>query len=436
MQVSVETTSGLERKMTVAVPAERVETEVKNRLKSMAPKVKMAGFRPGKVPFKLVEKRYGEQVRGEVIGEVVSASFYEAVAQEKLRPAGMPTIETTSAEAGQDLEFTATFEVYPEFEVQGVESIEVERPVAEVTEADVDAMIEKLRRQRQQWQAVDRAAQSDDQVTIDFVGTLDGEAFEGGSGEDMPVVLGSGRMIEGFEDALVGAKPGDTVSADLRFPDDYPKQELAGKNVHFEMTVKKVEEPVLPEADDALAASFGVTEGGMEAFRKQVRQNMERELASVIKSKVKQQVMDGLLEKNTFDIPKSMVDAEAARIAEQMNEQLKLRAGQAPAGMAFQADQFLDEGRRRVALGLILAELIKANGLKADSGRVRAEIERIAAAYDEPEEVVNWYLSDRARLSEIESLVLEDQVVDWVLERAQVTDKSVSFSDIVETTRS
>ena len=436
MQVSVENTSALERKMTVAVPAERVDNEVKNRLRSMAPKVKLAGFRPGKVPFKLVEKRYGQQVRGEVIGELVSSSFYEAVEQEKLRPAGMPKIETTRADAGEDLEFTATFEVYPEFEVQGVEDIAVERPVAEITEADVDAMIDRLRQQRVQWQETERPAQDGDRVTVDFDGRMEGEPFEGGSGEDMTVVLGSGRMIEGFEEALVGAKAGDTVTAELSFPEDYHKEELAGKPVTFTLEVKKVEEPVLPELDDAFAASYGIEEGGMEAFRKDVRANMQRELDAALKSQLKKQVMDGLLEKNTFEIPQSMIQAEAGRIAQQMNEQMRMRGGQLAEEMMFKPEQFLDEGRRRVALGLILGELIRQHEMKADPERVRAEVEKTAAAYDEPEEVVKWYYGDAERLGEVESMVLEDQVVDWVLERAQVTDKPMSFSEVVESQRS
>jgi trigger factor len=431
MQVSVETTQGLERRLTTAVPADKIESEVKSRLKSMAPKVKMAGFRPGKVPMRMVAQQHGGRVRYEVINEMITNAFYDAVTEEKLRLAGQPQFDAGNVEDGADLEFTATFEVYPEIEVAGFDGLEIERPVAEVTDADVEGMITKLREQRKTWNEVKRKAANGDQVTINFKGLLDGEVFEGGEGEAFPLELGAGRMIEGFDDAIVGAKLGDTVEFDLTFPEKYQKAELAGQNVHFIVDVTKIEEPVLPEADDAFAEGFGVKEGGIEGLRTDVRANMTRELEQGLKSTVKNAVMDALLEKNTFDIPKVMATAEAQRVADQMAEQMNSRFGQVPAGMEFKAEQFMDQGERRVALGLLLSEIIQKNELTADAERVKKEVESIASAYEDPTEVIKWYATSRERMQEVESLVLEDQVVDFILDQAKVTDKAAAFDEIV-----
>ncbi len=436
MQISVEAGEGLEKRMTVEVPADKIESEVKKRLQSMRPNIKLQGFRPGKVPLPVVTKRYGPHVREEVTGELISNSFYEAVTEKDLKPAGMPKIENRTETPDKGVSYTAVFEVYPEFEITGVESIEIEKPVVEIQESDIDNMIEKLRKQRASWETVDRPAQMDDQLTIDFKGTIDGEPFAGGEGEDMKLVLGAGRMIDGFEEGLVGKCAGETVELDLKFPDDYHSADVAGKDVHFSVTIKSVEAPKLPEVDEAFIKEFGVEDGSMESFREELKQNMQRELDRVIAGKIKDQVMEGLLKANQFDIPKSMIEAEGARIANQMNDQLQMSGNKLPQGMKpFEASQFLEEGKRRVALGLILAEIIKANDIKAEPEKVRAEIEKMAAAYDDPQAVVSWYYQDKSRLSEIESIVLEEQVVNWVLERAQVTDKLTSFEDIMKDSR-
>lgn len=436
MQISVEATQGLEKRMTIEVPAEKIEEEVTKRLQSMRPKVKLHGFRPGKVPLSVVKKQFGAQVRQEVTGEVISSSFYDAVSEKALKPAGMPKIESNPETTEKGLKFTATFEVYPEFEVTGVESFNIEKPVCEITEADIDAMVEKLQKQQTVWNDVERASQKEDRVSCDFKGTIDGEEFEGGSGNNMPVVLGSNSMIAGFEDALIGKTTGETVEMDLTFPEHYHKEELAGKPVHFSVTLAKIEEPTLPDVDAEFVKNFGVENGDIDAFRNELKDNMQRELDKTLKSKTKNQVMDMLLEANQFDVPQSMIEAEGARIAKQMNDQLQMSGNQLPSNAnLFEGKHFEGEGKRRVALGLIISEIIQSNNIKADADKVRAEIENIAASYHEPQEVINWYYQDKNRLSEVESAVLENQVVNWVLEKAQVTDKMTSFDEVMNEQR-
>lgn len=436
MEISVEASEGLEKRMTIEVPAEQIDSEVQKRLQSMRSKVKLQGFRPGKVPLSVVTKHYGKQVRQEVTGEVISNSFYNAVTEKNLKPAGMPKIENQTETSGKGLSFTAVFEVYPEFEVSNVDSLTIDKPQVDIADADIDAMIEKLRSQRAEWEEKNGASENDDQINCDFKGTIDGESFQGGDGENMSIVLGSGRMIAGFEDGLIGKTAGETVELDLKFPDDYHSADVAGKDVHFSVTINKVEQPKLPEVNEEFIKEFGVEEGGMDTFRDELKQNMQRELDRVVKSKIKDQVMDELLKANEFDIPKSMIQSEGARIAKQMNDQLQMSGNKLPEGMQpFEASQFEEEGKRRVALGLILSEIIQANDIKAEPAKVRAEIETLASAYHDPKEVVSWYYQDKNRLSEVESMVLEDQVVDWVLEQAQVTDKITSFEEIMKDSR-
>ncbi|WP_288371698.1 trigger factor, partial [uncultured Marinobacter sp.] len=334
MQVSVETTSGLERRMTVGIPADRIENEVNKRLQQTAKRARVDGFRPGKVPMSVIRKRFGASAHQEVIGEVIQSSFYEAIMQEKLNPAGAPSVEPKSMEAGKDFEYVATFEVYPEVTLAGFEAISVERPESEVTEADVDTMLETLRKQNTRFEAVERAAENGDQVTIDFVGKIDGEAFQGGTANGTNLVLGSGRMIPGFEEGLVGAKAGDSLTLKVTFPEDYQNLDLAGKAAEFETTVQAVAAPALPELNDEFFAQFGVNEGGLEGFRAEVRKNMERELRQAIKTKVKGQVMDGLLKTNTVEVPKALISNEIDRLREQAVQQFggaNIQASQLPA---------------------------------------------------------------------------------------------------------
>lgn len=427
MQVSVESTGTLERRMTVQVPEERVATEVQNRLARLARTTRVKGFRPGKVPMKVIEQQYGAQVRQEVIGDVMQSTWYEAVTEQKLRPAGYPTLEPKNVAPGADLEYVAIFEVFPEVKLAPVEEIKVERITAKVADADVERVIENLRKQRTQWSAVERAAASGDRVTIDFTGTIDGQPFKGNEGKNVPVVLGSGSMIPGFEDGLVGAKAGDERTIDVTFPENYGYQEVAGKAAQFTVKVHQVEEPHLPEVDEAFAVSFGVTEGGVEALRAEVRKNMERELEQALKAANKQAVMEKLLEINQVELPKALVESESGVLMEQMRQNLRLPKGQ----MGLDSSVFEPQARRRVSLGLILSELIKSNDIKVSPEAVRAEVEKLAASYERPEEVINWYYADKRRLSEVESLVLEDQVVEWVLEKSGAGTVERSFDEVM-----
>ncbi len=427
MQVSVETTKGLERRMTVSIPEEQVSEGVQSRLKRLARTVKLSGFRPGKVPMKIVQQQYGSDVRREVVGDLMQSTFYEAVTQEKLAPAGMPTLEPKSMEIGAGLEYVATFEVLPEVKPAKLDGVKIDKPVVEVTEADVDVVIETIRKQKVDWKEIKRAAKDGDRVTIDFHGTVDGEDFGGNKGEGMPVILGEGRMIKGFEEGLKGAKSGVDLTLDLTFPEDYGSDDVAGKPVQFAIKVKTVEEAVLPEVTDELAKDFGIEAGTVEGLRAEVRQNMERELGLRLAAKIKQNVMDKLVEINKIDIPKALIEEEAKRMAAQMQQQMgeQLKGTELPGAM------FEEQANKRVALGLLLSEMISENEFKAEPDKLRARVEEIASTYDKPEDVVNYYYSDKKRLAELESLVLEDTVVDWVLQQAKVNELKTSFDEIM-----
>ncbi|WP_027591380.1 trigger factor [Pseudomonas sp. RL] len=428
MQVSVEATSALERRMTVGVPAARIESAVDKSLQQTARRAKVPGFRPGKVPMSVIRQRYEGAARQEALGDLIQETFYEAVVEQKLNPAGAPSIEPKVFEKGKDLEYVATFEVFPEIKLAGFEGIAVERPQAEVGDADVDTMLDVLRKQNTRFEAVERAAENGDQITIDFVGKIDGEAFAGGSAKGVPLVLGSGRMIPGFEDALVGVKAGEERVINPTFPEDYQNLDLAGKTAEFTVNVTAVAAPALPELNDAFFALFGVKEGGLEGFRAEVRKNMERELRQAIKTKVKNQVMEGLLETNPVEVPKALVADEVNRLRVQAVQQFggNIKPENLP------AELFEEQAKRRVVLGLIIAEVVKQNELKPDETRVRALIEEMASAYQEPEQVVAWYLKNEKQLNEVRSVVLEEQVVDTVLGKAKVTDKSVSYEEAVK----
>ena len=429
MQVSVETTSGLERRMTVGIPAERIENEVNKRLQQTAGRARIDGFRPGKVPMSVIRKRFGASARQEVIGEVIQSSFYEAVIQEKLNPAGAPSVEPKELDEGKDFEYIATFEVYPQVALADFADISVERIDAEVTDADLENMLEILRKQHTSYEVVERAAENDDQLTVDFTGRIDGEAFQGGTASNSKLVLGSGRMIPGFEEGLVGAKAGETRTVNVTFPEDYQNLDLAGKAAEFEIIVHDVAAAQLPELNDEFFARFGVEEGGLEGFRSEVRKNMERELRQAIKGKTKTQVMDGLLKSNEVEVPKALISNEIDRLRQQAVQQF---GGASIDPSQLPAELFEEQAKRRVSLGLIVAEIVKQNDIKPDSDRVRAMVEELASAYQEPEQVVNWYMQNEQQLAEIESVVLEEQVVDTVLQKAKVTDKAVTYEEAVK----
>ena len=426
MQVSVESGEGLERKLTIQVPAETVDKEVESRLNSMRPRVKIDGFRPGKVPMNVVKQQYGASVLQEVVGEVMQNSLRDAVVQESLNPAGNPSIEPTSMEPGKPFEFIATFEVYPEIELTDCSSLKIERATADVGDADVDKMIDTLLTQRTTYDIVERASKADDQMTINFVGSVDGEAFEGGTADAVPVVLGSGSMIPGFEDALKGKSANDEFSFDVNFPDDYHAENLKGKKATFETKVISVGEPKAPEVDEEFAKSFGVEDGSVEQLRSDIRGNMERELRNKLQEVLKKDVMDKLLEANDVLIPKALIDQECENLQKQMME-----AGKLQAGMSLPKELFEGEAKRRIGLGLVIGELVKKAEIKPDADRVTAKIDDIAQTYEDPSEVISHYNSNPQLKQGIEGLVMEEMVVDWVVEQATVTDASTSFHELM-----
>ncbi|WP_226647533.1 trigger factor [Microbulbifer variabilis] len=432
MQVSIETTSGLERRLTVNLPAEIVDKEVDKRLQQAAKTVRVNGFRKGKVPMKVVRQRFGAGVRQEVLGEVMSRSFYDAVQQEQVKPAGQPSIEAKQTAAGENLEYIATFEVYPEVELADLAELSVERPVASVTDADVENMIDVLRKQQSSWKDTKRKAQKGDRVTINFVGRKDGEEFEGGKAEGHQLVLGSGQMIPGFEDGILGMKPGEEKDLDLTFPEDYQAEELRGAAVTFNIKVTSSEKPELPELNEEFFAAYGVQEGGEEKFREEVRSNMERELKNAALNKVKTQVMDQLFEKHPVELPSALVAGEVRTLRGQMIQQFGGQIKLEDAERMLPDTMFEEQAKRRVVLGLVVGEIVKKNELSVDADLVKAKVEELASTYQQPEEVVEYYYNNRELLSGVESVVLEDQVVDFVLKSAKVEEVESTYDDVIK----
>lgn len=432
MQVSLETTSGLERRLTVGVPAEQVESEVENRLKQAARTVTIKGFRKGKVPLSVVKQRFEAGIRQEVVGDVISRSFYAAVQKENVKPAGQPSIQPKQLTAGKDLEYVATFEVYPSVALSDLSAYEIKRYTAEVTEADVDNMIGVLRKHQATWTAVDRAAEDGDQVDINFVGTKDGVEFAGGKADNHKLVLGSKSMIPGFEEGIIGMKAGEQKTISVTFPEDYQAEELKGAKAEFVITVNSVSAPQLPELNDEFFQKFGVEKGGEEQFRKEVKLNMDRELANALKAKVKLQVMDALVASHSTDTPKALVANEIQVLRNQMLQRFGGQQQNFDVKALLPDTMFQDEAARRVTLGLIVGEIVKANKLKPDSKRVRAMIEEIASTYQEPSEVIEYYSNNQELMAGVESAVLEDQVVDHMLSQAKVTDVVTNYDEIIK----
>ena len=429
MQVSVETTGTIDRKMTVELPAAQIDETVEKRLKALAGRVKIDGFRPGKVPFSLVKKRYSDSVRYEVVESLVGSSFQEAARQQNLRVAGLPDIDLKTLEAGKNLEYVASFQVYPDFTIAGVDTLNITRPTSEVTDADLDKMIEVIRKQNQDWQTVERAAQNGDSVTIDFVGTLDGEIFEGGSANDYAVELGAGRMLKDFEEGLIGMQAGEEKTVDVAFPDNYQAENLKGKTAQFKLSVKQVREPVLPEIDADFIKRFGVDAGDVETFRAEVKKNMLHELDKALKSQVKQQVMDGLADLHAIEVPKALVADEVNYIREEFQQNTGSSAQNLPDAL------FAPQAERRVKLGLIVGEVIRQHNLQRDSARVDAMLESLASTYEDPQALISYYRQDRKAMQTIEAAVMEEMIVDWVLEKATVTDEARDFDAVMNPKR-
>jgi len=429
MQVSVEKTSELSRKMTVSVPEAVVQEKMAERLKSLARSVKVDGFRPGKVPQHVVKKMFGDRVRGEIYSDLINTTYHDALKDQDLKPAGHPHIQSLDETEG--FKYTAVFEVYPEISLEGIGLLEVVRPVSSVNESDVDDMIEKLRAQKKSWHIVDRPVQEHDRVTISFSGASEDENFTDGRVEDFQVVCGEKKMIPGFEDNLVGLETGANKIFSLTFPEDYGNPKLAGKFATFEVDVIKVEEPVLPEIDEDFVKAYGIEDGSVESFRDDVRNNMERELEQALRGKLKSSVMDALYEKIQLTVPNTLVDMEVEHLMKPYIETAK-RQKMKLEDLKLPRDAFEGQAKRRVALGLILGEIIQKNAIKLDSNKVRSAIEDIAKSYERPEDVVNWYYSDESRLSDVQQMVLEDQAIEWLVAQAKVSDETVNFSDVMD----
>lgn len=430
MQVSIESTGDLERRMTVALPAEQFEKAILERLRKLSKTVKMPGFRPGKVPLKMIEAQYGGKVMEEVVGDLINSSFRQAIGQQGLNPAGGPSIEPKSLDRGKDLEYVAVFEVYPDISPKGLEGTKFERPLCEITEEDVHRTLERMQKQRTQWEPVDGRAEDGHRLSIDFDGSLDGSPVDGTSAKDFLVVLGQGALVEDFERQLVGLSVGDEPTISVTFPNDDHNANLAGKKVDFALCVKQIAEARLPALDDDFAKVFGVKDGSLETLKAEVRTNLEREVQDRIRVVMRDRVMSAVVDNNDISVPKRLVDEEAQRLLS--SNRLALKKNGIPEDK-LPSDQslYVDQAQRRVLLGLVLSELSKRQGMKADPARVKETLERMAATYEDPAEFIQWHYADPKRLAEVEAVVMEDMLVEHLLGTAQIVDKPIGFSELM-----
>ena len=430
MQATEQTNEALERRIDMAVPLAAIERDVEERLKRISRTVKMAGFRPGKVPFKMVVAQYGSQVRSEVVGDAIKQTFGEKVREQNLRVAGYPRIERKQGGDAEKLEFSAVFEVYPEIALGDVSGQSIERPVLVVGEVEVDKTIEVLRKQRQVFEKVDRVPQTGDQVIVDFTGRKDGEVFQGGTATDFGFVIGQGQMLKEFEAAVAGMSIGTSKAFDLTFPDDYHAEDLKGRTAQFEVALKEVREPRLPPLDASFARALGVADGDLAKMRDEVKANLEREVKKRIAARLKEQVMKVLLEVNPMVAPKALIELESRQMAENARQDVAGR-GMDASKMPIEPAWFTEQAERRVKLGLLLAELVKKNNLHATPEQMRAQIEEFAQSYEDPAEIVRWYYGEPQRMAQVEALVVEDNVVEWVLAHARSSDNLVSFDELM-----
>ena len=428
MQVSVETTQGLGRRLSITIKSEDITKAVNKELLNTAKKVRIDGFRKGKVPLKIVEQRYGASILKDALSDLMQRNFVDAIIQEKLNPAGAPVYTPKEYKDGEDYTFTVEFEVYPEIKIKDLDKIEVEKPIAEIVDADVDTMIETLRKQQGAWKVVEQEAKEQNRVTLDFLGKVDGDEFEGGKADDFALVLGQGRMIPGFEDAIIGHKAGDQFDINVTFPEDYHAENLKGKPAVFAATLKKVEELELPELTEDVVKRFGIADGTVDSLRAEVRKNMLRELNATIRNKIKSQAIDGLVKNNDTEVPAALVDREVDVLRQQAVTRF---GGNAKQAMDLPKELFEAEAKRRVLVGLLFSEIIESNKLQADDTKVQSLIDEIATAYEDPKEVVDYYRKDKKAMDNIRSVALEDQVVDLLLSSAKVTEKTYSFSELM-----
>ncbi len=423
--------SALERSLDLSVAIADLDKDIDQRLKRMGKNLKMPGFRPGKVPFSVVKQQYGQDAYIDALNAALEKSFTEAVKAQEMRVAGSPKIEPKKTESAENLEFTATFEVYPEVVVTDLQAVDIERSTLEVGEQELENTLNVLRKQRVRYEPVDRAAASGDRVTIDFLGKKDGVPFQGGEAKDYPFVLGEGAMLADFENAVTGLKAGESKTFDMTFPEDYHAKELAGQPVSFEVTVKQVGEAILPELDADFAKSLGIADGDVNKMRAEIESNLRREVKSRLKSRIKNQVMDALLKTNPIEVPKALVEMEIDQLIQNARQDMEQRSGKKMKDFPMQREWFTDQAKRRVGLGLVLSEIVKVNQLHAKPEQIKAVVEEAAQSYEHPEEVVRWYYAQPQRLAEIEGLVIEDNVVDWALASAKVLDKAITFDELM-----
>ena len=430
MEATTAQANELERRVDLSIAIADVEKVMEQRLKRMGKNMKVPGFRPGKVPFSIVKQQHGDQARHEVLSEELDRVFGETVTEKKIRVAGYPRIEPKTTESTTHIEFSAIFEIYPEFTPGDLSTAEVERPILEVSAAEVDKTLDILRKQRVSYEDADRAAAKEDRVVIDFLGKKDGVPFQGGEAKDYPFVLGQGMMLPDFENAVEGAKAGETKTFDLTFPADYHAKDLAGQTVQFDVTVKQVQAPVLPELNAEFATSMGIADGDVTKMRTEIETNLKREVKRRIEGKLKDQVMEALIKVNPISIPTSLVDMEIQRLMQAARQDMEQR-GMKVKDMPIQPEWFADQAKRRVTLGLILAEVVKTEKLQATPEQVRAMVEENAQSYEHPEEVIRWYYAQPQRLQEVEGVAIENNVVAWVLGKAKVTDKAAVFDELM-----
>jgi trigger factor len=429
MQVSVESTGTLGRRMRVELPAARIDQEVNSRLKKVGKTAKISGFRPGKVPPKIVKKRYGQKIREEVLSEIMQKSYSDAVQQENLNPAGGPNIEAQKPKDANGFAYVATFEVMPEVKLKNLEKIEVKKPAISIGKKDLDEMIEKLRKQKASWEEVERNSADGDRVVIDFDGSMKGEPIAGGKGSEVPVVLGEGQMLEDFEKALIGVKAGDDKTFKVKFPKEYQAEELQGKKVDFDVKIHRVEEQVLPEVDDEFATMFEVSEGGIEKFLDDVKDNMRREADAKVSAEIREQVIDGLIETNSIEIPQTLVREEMQTLQSDAMQRMGIKdPEQAPA-----MDNFTVLAEKRVRLGLLIRQLVVDQSLSVDEAKVRERVEEMCAGYENADDMINMYMSNPQIVQQVEPMVLEQQAIDWLVENGKVSEQKVTFSKFMET---
>lgn len=428
MQVSVETTQGLGRRLTITIAADSIETAVKSELVNVAKKVRIDGFRKGKVPMTVVTQRYGASVRQDVLGELMSRNFIDAIIKEKINPAGSPNYVPGEYKLGEDFTYSVEFEVYPEVELQGLEAIEVEKPVVEVSDEDVDTMLDTLRKQQATWKETDAQATAEDRITLDFTGSVDGEVFEGGKASDFVLAMGQGRMIPGFEDGVVGHKAGEEFTIAVTFPEDYHAENLKGKAAKFDIVLKKVEERELPEFTEEFIKRFGVEDGSIAGLRTEVRKNMDRELKGAVRNRIKSQAIDGLVNANDIDVPAALIDGEIDVLRRQAAQRF---GGNEQQALELPRELFEEQAKRRVVVGLLLGEVIRTHELKADEARVNALIEEMASAYEDPKEVIEFYGKNKELMDNMRNVALEEQAVEAVLAKAKVSEKATSFSELM-----